>query len=76
MEYWYNASFHTSSKTTPFTVLLHGRDPPLFLCYGHRTTYVYNVEEYLAEWDAILKDLKRHFSRAQHQMKTSSDGKR
>ncbi|KAJ9546302.1 hypothetical protein OSB04_018845 [Centaurea solstitialis] len=45
-EYWYNTSFHTSTKTTPFKVL-YGRDPPHLLYYGQAKTVVDSVDQYL-----------------------------
>lgn len=52
-EYWYNTSFHTSTKTTPFRVL-YGRDPPHLLYYGSLRTLVSNVDQYLEERDRML----------------------
>lgn len=71
-EYWYNTSYHTASWTTPFKIL-YGRDPPHLVHYGHRTTPVSQVEQYLEERDRTLEELKRHLSRAQQIMKQQAD---
>ncbi|KAJ9546956.1 hypothetical protein OSB04_019499 [Centaurea solstitialis] len=47
-EYWYNTSFHTSTKTTLFRVL-YGRDPPHLLYYGSSGTPVGSMDQYLEE---------------------------
>lgn len=63
-EYWYNTSFHTSTKTTPFRVL-YGRDPPHLVYYGKTKTVVGMVKQYLEERDRVLKELKVHMFKAQ-----------
>ncbi|GJU22563.1 putative mitochondrial protein [Tanacetum coccineum] len=60
-EYWYNASFHSSIKTTPFKAL-YGRDPPRLVFYGTGTSSSFEVDEYLQERDRILTELKGHLA--------------
>ncbi|KAI0525242.1 hypothetical protein KFK09_004635 [Dendrobium nobile] len=74
-EYWYNTSFHSATKMTPFKVL-YGRDPPHLVHYNHRSTPVSAVDQHLKERDQILEELKRHLLRAQQLMKKQADGKR
>nr|GFC35597.1 hypothetical protein [Tanacetum cinerariifolium] len=67
-EYWYNTSYHSAIRTTPFKVL-HGRDPPSLITYDRGTTLTLEVDQYLQERDQILEELKRQFLRAQRMMK-------
>lgn len=71
-EYWYNTSFHTSTKTTPFRIL-YGRDPPHLLYYGSLRTPVSNVDQYFEERDRMLQELRGYLFRAQQLMKTQAD---
>ncbi|KAI0516451.1 hypothetical protein KFK09_009130 [Dendrobium nobile] len=74
-EYWYNTSFHSATKMTPFKVL-YGRDPPHLVHYSHSSTPVSAVDQHLKERDQVLEELKRHLFRAQQLMKKQADGKR
>lgn len=74
-EFWYNTSFHTSTKTTPFRVL-YGRDPPQLLYYGNKRTLVGTIEAFLEERDRVLQELRGHLLKAHQQMKCVADGGR
>lgn len=66
-EYWYNISFHTSTRCSPFKVL-YGRDPPRLIRYEKGTATVSEVNQQLEEQDAILDDLRMNLIRAQHRI--------
>ncbi|KAJ9542106.1 hypothetical protein OSB04_028612 [Centaurea solstitialis] len=74
-EFWYNTSYHTSSKCTPFKAL-YGRDPPRLLRFQVGSTGVSSVEEQLLERDAMLDELKGYLLRAQQHMKITADKSR
>ncbi|KAI0520044.1 hypothetical protein KFK09_007509 [Dendrobium nobile] len=74
-EYWYNTSFHSATKMTPFKVL-YGRDPPHLVHYSHSSTPISAVDQHLKERNQVLEELKRHLLRAQQLMKKQADGKR
>ncbi|GJS56507.1 zinc finger, CCHC-type containing protein [Tanacetum coccineum] len=71
-EYWYNTSFHSSIKTTPFKAL-YGWDLPRLVFYRMSTSPLFKVDEYLQEMDRILIELKGHLAIAQQLMKTKAD---
>ncbi|GJW94097.1 putative mitochondrial protein, partial [Tanacetum coccineum] len=66
-EYWYNTSYHTSSKATPFKIL-YGRDPPKIIPYETSSAPTFEVDKYLEERDRVLDDLRN--------MKAQSDNHR
>ena len=74
-EYWYNTSYHSSIKTTPFKVL-YGRDPPRIVSYGQGSSLTFEVDQYLQERDGIIQELKVHLAKAQQLMKNKADGAR
>lgn len=71
-EFWYNSSFHTSLKATPFE-LVYGRKPPSLLRFEEGSTRNFELESMLRDRDAILEDIKIHLSRAQDFMKNNAD---
>ena len=74
-EFWYNTTFHASTKMTPFKAV-YGRDPPPLIRSGAQSTSVASLEQKLQERDAILDELKYHLTRAQTKMKLAVDGQR
>ena len=66
-EYWYNTSYHTATKTTPF-LAVYGREPPPVLRYGDTPTPNASVEELLKDRDSILEELKENMESAQTRM--------
>jgi hypothetical protein len=71
-EYWYNTTYHTSTKMTPFEVV-YGQPPPTMVGYETGTTTVAQVDETLSSWDSILRALKQHLTEAQNRMKQQMD---
>ncbi|GKE61440.1 putative mitochondrial protein [Tanacetum coccineum] len=74
-EYWYNTSYHTSSKATPFKIL-YGRDPPKIIPYETSSAPTFEVDKYLEERDLVLDDLRKNLLKAQQIMKAQSDNHR
>ncbi|GJR15891.1 putative mitochondrial protein [Tanacetum coccineum] len=74
-EYWYNTSYHTSSKATPFKIL-YGRDPPKIIPYETSSAPTFEVDKYLEERDRVLDDLRKNLLKAQQIMKAQSDNHR
>lgn len=58
-EYWYNSSYHSSIKTTPFFVV-YGREPPRLLRYGDIPTENAHVEDLLKDIDSMLVELREN----------------
>jgi len=71
-EYWYNTSYHTATKTTPF-MAVYGREPPAILRYGDTPTANAVVEELLKDRDGLLLELRENLELAQKQMKKVAD---
>jgi hypothetical protein len=67
-EYWYNTTYHTSMKMTPFEAVC-GRPPPTMVGYEASTTTVAQVEDALTSRDSILQVLKQYLTKAQNHMK-------
>ncbi|KAL4558785.1 hypothetical protein LXL04_036987 [Taraxacum kok-saghyz] len=74
-EFWYNTSYHTSTKCTPFRAL-YGHDPPPIIRYEGQGTSVDAIDLLLEDRDAILDDLRMNLLRAQQKMKIQADKKR
>jgi hypothetical protein len=71
-EYWYNTSYHTATKMTPFEAVF-GRPPPNMVGYDADTTTVAQVDDALTSRDSILRALKQHLTEAQNRMKQQAD---
>ena len=74
-EFWYNSSYHTATRTTPFK-MVYGRDPPSLLWFEEGSTTNGELEDMMKSRDAILRDAKTHLLKAQEQMKNNADKKR
>ena len=71
-ELWYNTSYHTASKVTPFQAV-YGRESPALIRFDKGTMAVSVVEQLLLERDQALEELKNQLSRAQAIMKRGAD---
>lgn len=74
-EFWYNTSFHTTTKHTPFQIV-YGREPPPILAFEKRMIVNSSVEQLLRDRDEVLSELKVQLAKAQLRMKEIADGHR
>ncbi|XP_026394978.1 uncharacterized protein LOC113289790 [Papaver somniferum] len=74
-EWWYNTSFHTSLKMSPFQAL-YGYVSPHLAFHASVTTSVDVVETYLKERNSLLDILKESLHTAQARMKFYADQSR
>ena len=72
---WYNTTFHSSAKTTPFQIV-YGRPPPPLILYGDRKTNNNSEEQLLKERDLVISALKENLLTAQNRMKKQADLRR
>jgi len=74
-KYWYNTSWHTSIRMTPYEAV-YGVPPPRLLAYVPGTTRVETVDEVLKSRQQILALLQHNLQQAQQRMKRYADLKR
>jgi hypothetical protein len=71
-EWWYNTSYHTTTRMPPFEVI-YGQKPPSFLSYLPGASKVQVVDLTLTTREAILRTLKENLVMAQNCMKQQED---
>ncbi|GJV27346.1 retrotransposable element Tf2 [Tanacetum coccineum] len=71
-EYWYNTSFHTATKHTPFEIV-YGQKPPLHLPYLPGESKVEALDRSLQAREETIQQLKENLSRSQNMMKQFAD---
>ncbi|KAH9313676.1 hypothetical protein KI387_022303 [Taxus chinensis] len=71
-EWWYNTSFHTSSKMSPF-LALYGYHPPSITSSLRGKQWVRVVEEHIQYQQEVLSSLKENLFMAQNHMKQQVD---
>ena len=74
-EYWYNTSYHTSLKCTPFEAL-YGYSPPHMELGNLPSPAIEPVDNYLKERAVVLHKLKEQLERAQARTKFFADKNR
>jgi hypothetical protein len=71
-EWWYNTSFHTTTKLTPFMVL-YGYHPPFITYSLKEKSKVQEVEAHIELQQQVLQILKDNLAMAQNHMKQQED---
>jgi hypothetical protein len=71
-EWWYNTSYHTTTRMTPFEAV-YGQKPPSVLSYLSVVSKVQAVDLTLTAREAILCTLKENLVMAQNCMKQQAD---
>ena len=72
VEWWYNTSYHTTTRMTPFEAV-YGQKPPSFLSYLTGTLKVQVVDQTLTIQEDILHTLKDNLVMAQNRMRKQAD---
>jgi hypothetical protein len=72
VEWWYNTSYHTATRMTPFEAV-YGQKPPSVLSYLPGTSKVQAVDQTLTVREDILCNLKENLVMAQNCMKQQAD---
>ena len=71
VEWWYNTSFHTATKMTPF-MALYGYHPPS-ITYSLKEKYKVQAVEDHIENQQVLQILKDNLTMVQNRMKQQAD---
>ena len=71
-EWWYNISFHCSSKMMPFEVV-YGLKPPTYTLYIPGETSVVVVDQALRDCESLVCLLKENLLQVQNRMKKLAD---
>jgi hypothetical protein len=71
-EWWYNTSYHTATRMTPFEAV-YGQKPPSVLSYLSGSSKVQAVDLTLTDREVILRTLKEKLVMAQNCMKKQVD---
>jgi hypothetical protein len=62
-EFWYNTSFQTALKCSPFRVV-YGRDPPALIHYQPGVAHAAAVDQQLQDRDEFLREIKERLLQA------------
>ena len=71
-EWWYNTSYHSSTKMTPYEAV-YGQPPPSLTSYLPGSSKVQAIDSTLAQREQLLQTLKDNLVQAQHRMKQQTD---
>jgi len=71
-EWWYNTSFHITTKMTPF-MALYGYQPPSITSYLRENSKVQAVEHHIEHQQEVLQLLKDNLALAHNRMKQQAD---
>ena len=71
-EWWYNTSFHTAAKMTPF-MALYGYHPPSITSSLRENLKVQEMEDHIEHQQEVLQLLKDNLNLAQNRMKQQTD---
>jgi hypothetical protein len=71
-EWWYNTSFHTATKMTPF-MALYGYHPPSITSSLKEKSKVQAVEDHIENQQQILQILRDNLTMVQNRMKQQAD---
>jgi len=74
-EWWYNSTYHTLTKMTPFQAL-YGYEPPKWKDFASLQTNLPAVKNQLEEHQKVVQILKENLSVAQNRMKQQADRNR
>ncbi|XP_076935063.1 uncharacterized protein LOC143601564 [Bidens hawaiensis] len=73
-EWWYNTTYHSSMKTTPFEAL-YGYPPPLHIPYIPNDTKVEAMEILHRDREAMITSLKQNLNQTRNRMKQFADNR-
>jgi hypothetical protein len=71
-EWWYNTSYHTTTRMTPFEAV-YGQKPPSVLSYLPGVLKVQAVDQTLTVREVVLRTLKENLVMAQNRMKQQAN---
>ena len=71
-EWWYNTSYHTTSKMTPYEAF-YGQAPLVLLPYTPSSSPVQAVDAVLRNRDEVLRILRENIHMARNRMKQQAD---
>ena len=74
-EFWYNTTYHSTIKVTPFEAL-YGYPPPIHIPYFPKDFNIEAVDQLLTEREGWLTLLKHLLAKAQNRMKAQAHKKR
>lgn len=74
-EFWYNTSYHSTLKSSPFEVL-YGHKPRFFGITNIADEAVADLAAWTRDRAAVMQSLKQHLHRARQVMKAKADQKR
>ncbi|KAK9665910.1 hypothetical protein RND81_14G145000 [Saponaria officinalis] len=74
-EFWYNTSYHTTLKTSPYEIP-YRRSSPIHLPYLPRESKVDEFDRTLAEREEVIAIIKQNLFKVQNRMKQQADAKR
>ncbi|KAK8942857.1 hypothetical protein KSP39_PZI008725 [Platanthera zijinensis] len=74
-EWWYNTTFHSASKMTPYEVV-YGQEPLLHSPYIEGSAALESVDRSLEAREKVISLLKSNLTQAQERMKVLADKKR